>query len=101
MDIGSTSQTHYTDTVDSDMLKTLYFLTHKDTGERLKYYSSLAGARIAQRARNSHLGFLHRVERVCVGDNWEVECCELADGSIVDATWVIVEDTVDSEDFTE
>jgi len=97
----SNSQTHYDNTVDSDMLKTLYFLTHKDTGERLKYYGSLAGARIAQRARNSHLGFLSRVERVCVGDNWEVERCRLADGTIVDATWVIVEGTVDWEDFTE
>jgi hypothetical protein len=84
------------------MRKTVYFLAHKDTGLRTHYYRTLAGARIAQRARNRLLGFQDRVERVQVGDNWEVERCELADGSIVDATWCIQEDTVDTlEDLLE
>lgn len=78
------------------MHKTVYFLTHKDTGLRLRYYKSLAGARIAQRSRNAHLGFVERIERVAQFENWEVELCRLADGSIVEATYVIVEDTIDT-----
>ena len=77
------------------MHKTVYFLAHKDTGLRLRYYSSLAGARIAQRSRNSRLGFLDRIERVEQFQNWEVELCRLSDGSIQEATYVIVEDTIE------
>lgn len=84
------------------MQRTVYYLVHKDTQERFRYYRSLAGARIAQRARNSHLGFHKRVERVEQFNNWEVELCELDDGSIVEATYCIVEDTVDTpEDLLE
>lgn len=77
------------------MHKTVYFLTHRDTGLRLRYYKTLAGARIAQRSRNAHLGFLDRIERVEQFSNWEVELCRLSDGTIVEATYVIVEDTID------
>ncbi len=83
------------------MQQTVYYLVHKDTGERFKYYKSLAGARIAQRARNSHLGFVKRIERVEQFQNWEVELCELADGSIVEATYCIVEDTIEASDLLE
>ena len=83
------------------MLKTVYYLTHKDTHRRLGYYRTLAGARIAQRGRNHRLGFTERIERVEVGDNWEVERCRLLDGTVVDATYCIVEDTVDTEDLLE
>lgn len=83
------------------MQKTVYYLVHKDTGERLRYYKTRAGARIAQRARNSHLGFVDRVERVCIGDNWEAEQCRMSDGSIVEGTYVIQEDTIDTEDLLE
>ena len=79
------------------MHKTVYYLKHRDTGQRLRYYSSLAGARIAQRARNRLLGFHRRLERVESFENWEVERCELADGTVVDATWVIEEDTIEQE----
>lgn len=86
----------------TNMRKTVYYLVHKDTGERFKYYKSLAGARIAQRSRNARLGFLNRVERVEQFSNWEAELCRLDDGSVVEATYVIVEDTVDSnEDLLE
>lgn len=81
------------------MHKTVYYLTHKDTALRRGYYRSLAGARIAQRSRNARLGFTHRLERVETFDNWEVERCQLADGSIVDATWCIVEGTLEQEDL--
>ena len=73
--------------------QTVYYLVHRDTQERcFRVYKTRAGARVAQRARNSHLGFTHRVERVEIGDNWEVERC-LVSGRIVDATYVIVEGT--------
>ena len=77
------------------MLKTVYYLTHRVTGDRRGYYESRAGARIAQRARNSHLGFGDRVERVEQFANWEVELYRLRDGTILEATWVIVEDTIE------
>jgi hypothetical protein len=81
------------------MQKTVYYLAHKDTQERLRYYKSLAGARIAQRSRNARLGFLNRIERIEISDNWEVERCELDDGTVVDATYCIVEDTIEQNDL--
>lgn len=81
------------------MLKTVYYLTHKDTGERLRYYKTRAGARIAQRARNSHLGFTLRVERIELWDNCEAEQCEDSAGNIITATYMIVEDTIEQEDL--
>jgi hypothetical protein len=81
------------------MKTTVYYLVHKDSQTRLRYYKTLAGARIAQHSRNRHLGFHDRIERVEQFDNWEVELYRLADGSIVEGTYCIVEDTVDSWDF--
>ena len=75
--------------------KTVYYLIHRDTEERcFRTYGTRAAARIAQRSRNRSLGFLHRVERVEAGDNWEVERCEI-DGVIMDATYVIREAEID------
>jgi len=82
------------------MQKTVYYLAHLDTGERVRYYKTRAGARIAQRARNSQLGFLTRVERIEISDNWEVEQCEV-DGCIVTATYCIVEDVIEQNDLLE
>ena len=78
------------------MLLTVYYLVHRDTQRRLRYYKTLAGARIAQRNRNHRLGFITRVERVSIGDNWEVERCLNADNQLLEATWCIVEDTIDT-----
>ena len=78
---------------------TVYYLVHKDTQRRLKYYKTLAGARIAQRSRNHRLGFIERIERVQPFDNWEVELCRNTDNLILEATYCIVEDTLDSEDL--
>lgn len=75
------------------MLKTVYYLVHKDTGERLRYYKTRGGARIAQRARNSHLGFRLRLERI-VEEEQELELCE---GNVL-ATYTIVEDTLESNE---
>ena len=81
------------------MKQQVWYLVHKDTGRRLRYYKSLPGARIAQRLRNHRLGFIQRVERVEIWDNWEVERCENKRGEILEATWCIVEDTLDIEDL--
>ena len=81
------------------MQRTVYYLCHKDTGERFKYYKTRAAARIAQRSRNARLGFDRRIERVEQFNNWEVEVCELVDGTVVEATYVIQEDTIDAEDL--
>jgi hypothetical protein len=81
------------------MQRTVYYLVHKDTLERLRYYSSLAGARIAQRSRNHRLGFHTRIERVEVMANWEVERCIDSNGCVTDATYCIQEDTIDSPDL--
>ena len=78
------------------MPKTAYYLVHKDTQRRLKYYTTLGGARIAQRARNHRLGFLTRIERISIEDNWEAEQCLDSDNRIVTATYCIVEDTIDT-----
>jgi hypothetical protein len=75
-------------------VRTVYYLTHRDSDRRLRYYSTLAGARIAQRSRNSRLGFHTRIERVQL-DRREYERCWDSDQQIVDATWVIEEDTID------
>jgi predicted GIY-YIG superfamily endonuclease len=80
----------------SCMQKTVYYLTHRDTGQRLRYYASRAGARIAQRSRNARLGFIQRIERIELYDNWEAEQCLDNNNNIVTATYCIVEDTVDS-----
>ncbi len=97
MDTIPITKTHSTHTVNHCMHKSVYYLKHKDTGQRLRYYRTRAGARVAQRSRNAHLGFQHRLERVESFENWEVERCELSDGTIVDATWVIEEDTIEQE----
>jgi len=73
-------------------MRTVYYIVHKDTGRRLKYYKTRAGARIAQRARNSHLGFRLRLERIVEGEE-ELELC--TNGL---ATYVIVEDTIESNE---
>lgn len=74
--------------------KLVYYLAHKDTGRRLKYYKTLAGARIAQRLRNSHLGFHTRLERI-YRDNQELELCVTHNNENSIATYIIEEDTID------
>jgi hypothetical protein len=71
-------------------IATVYYLVHKDSLRRLKWYKTLAGARIAQRLRNRALGFTERLDRV-VEDDREFELC--ANGV---ATYCIVEDVIES-----
>jgi hypothetical protein len=81
------------------MLHTVYYIVHLDTQERLRYYKTRAGARIAQHARNSHLGFHNRIERIELYDNCEVEQYSLQDGTVVSGTYCVVEDTVEQMDL--
>jgi hypothetical protein len=96
MDYDTDDRAHSDHNVISTMHKTVYFLVHKDTGERLKYYKTLAGARIAQHSRNARLGFRNRIERVEQFNNWEAELYTMDDGTVVEGTYCIIEDTVDS-----
>lgn len=75
--------------------QTVYYLVHKDTHLRLKYYKTLTGARIAQRSRNHRLGFIERISRKELADNWEVEICRNIDNLVLEATYCIVEDQID------
>jgi hypothetical protein len=81
------------------MITTVYYLVHKDTEQRLRYYKSLAGARIAQHSRNARLGYKNRIERIEQFANWEVELYELSDGTIVEGTYCIVEDVIEQQDL--
>jgi hypothetical protein len=76
-------------------LATVYYLEHLDTGRRLKWYKTLAGARIAQRARNHRLGFQTRLERLLTELGQEQELCLTQDGKESIATYVIVEDSIE------
>ena len=78
-------------------MQTVYYLTHKDTQRRLKWYRTLAGARIAQRQRNARLGFVTRIERTQEA-GIEYELCSTLEMDSVLASYCIVEDTVDIND---
>ena len=79
-------------------MRTVYYLTHAETHRRLRYYKTRAGARIAQRQRNARLGFHTRVERVEI-NNLEYERCLNSDNAVVDASWAIEENTLESPDL--
>jgi len=79
-------------------MKPVYYLVHQDTDRRLRYYTTLAGARIAQRSRNHRLGFVRRVERVWIGPR-ELEQCLNCHGELLTATWAIEEDYLEQEDL--
>ena len=80
-------------------IRTVYYLQHKDTGLRLKWYKTLAGARIAQRQRNHRLGFLQRIKRIESDSLGELELCLTADGTEHTATYTIVEDVLECEEL--
>lgn len=81
------------------MIKNVYYLRHSQTHERcFRYYKTLAGARIAQRARNARLGYKTRVTRT-VEAELEFEQCANAEGKLVLATWCIEESYIEVEDL--
>ena len=58
---------------------TIYYLVHWESKRRLRPYKTQAGARIACRLRNQHLGFKHRLERIAdSGVEYEVYSVENA-----------------------
>lgn len=81
-------------------MRTVYYLTHIETHRRLQYYKTRSGARIAQRQRNRRLGFHTRIERVEI-NNIEYERCLDSDDQVIDATWTIEEDYLESPDLLE
>ena len=86
-------------------MKTVYYLTHRITEQRLKYYKTLAGARIAQRARNSQLGFVERLQRMDLAREdditVEAELCRDSLGTECVATWCIEENWLEPSDILE
>ena len=79
---------------------TIYYLQHWESGRRLRPYKTLAGARIACRLRNQHLGFKRREQRV-QEDHLEYEVYTV-EGKTVRGTYCIEPAEVTSLDlFTE
>ena len=78
------------------MLKTVWFLVHRDTARRLRAYATLAGARIAQRARNHRLGFTERLLREQQGSR-EIEICEGRHTPAQIATWCIEQADIEQD----
>ena len=78
------------------MQQTVYYVIHKDTQRKLKWYRTLAGARIACRYRNSKLGFTTRISRTTEADI-EYELCATQEHISILATWCIQEDYIDHD----
>lgn len=79
------------------MLRTVYYIEHIASGKRIKYYTTLAGARIAMRVRNLHLGFKERLSRLAE-DPYEYELYSIVDNdvaTVVRGTYCIVEDVIE------
>ena len=74
--------------------KTVWYIVDSNNDHRLTYYKTRAGARIAQRLRNRHLGWELRVERV-VEDDREYELCVNSNMDMETATYYIVEDSIE------
>jgi len=82
------------------MNKTVYYLEHKDSGRRLKWYNTRTGARIAQKLRNRKLGFGDELERKIINDKEVCWYSTPRDGH-AKGTWIVVEDVIDSVDLLE
>lgn len=78
-------------------MQTVYYLVHWESNRRIKYYRTLAGARIAMRLRNQHLGFEHRQGKV-QENHCEYELYTV-DNTTVRGTYCVEEDTLDSPDL--
>jgi hypothetical protein len=76
-------------------MNTVYYIVDKNSERRVKWDNTRAGARIAQRRRNSALGFRLRLERLVESDQ-ELELCE----GRVTATYAIVEATIESNEHS-
>jgi hypothetical protein len=79
-------------------MKTVYYLVDWRSNHRIRYYTTLTGARIACRLRNLHLGFLRRTEYQEL-DLRTYELCATAGDTNCRATYCIEEDVIESPDL--
>ena len=80
-------------------MHTVYYLVHTESKRRIRYYRTQAGARIACRLCNLHLGFTTRVMRQRseqLGQEYEIY---MIDGELVQGTYSIEEDTIEGPDL--
>jgi len=73
----------------------VFYLLDTHTGQRLRYYRTQTGARIAQRLRNRHLGFRTVIERQVLASGEEQELCRNSNDLAVIATYSIIEDHIE------
>ena len=73
----------------------VYYLLDTRTGQRLRYYKTQTGARIAQRLRNRNLGFYAVKERIVLASGEEQELCMDSNDLAVIATYSIIEDHIE------
>jgi hypothetical protein len=79
-------------------MKTVYYLVHWESDHRIRYYTTLTGARIACRLRNLHLGFLSRMEYQDE-DRRTYELCATTNDTQCRGTYCIEEDVIDTPDL--
>ena len=79
-------------------MKTVYYLVDWRSNHRIRYYTTLTGARIACRLRNLHLGFLTRIQYQDEGSR-TYELCATANDTNCRATYCIEEDVIESPDL--
>ena len=78
--------------------RNVYYIVHWESMTRLKYYTTRAGARIACRLRNQHLGFKTRLAREH-NDAFEYEMYSI-EGMTVAGTYCILEDSIEQCDLS-
>jgi len=75
--------------------ETVFYLMDTANRARVKYYRTRTGARIAQRLRNRHLGFLTVINKHILDSGEEQELCEDKDRNTCIATYSIIEDYIE------
>ena len=80
-------------------MQTVYYLVHWESNRRIRYYRTQAGARIAMRLRNQHLGFDVRTGKT-QEEHREYELYTV-EGTTLKGTYCVEEDTLDSPDLVQ
>lgn len=76
--------------------QTVYYLVHTESGRRIRYYRTLAGAHIGLRLRNRNLGFVNRVQLEHNEDLGITHELYLVNNELVRGTYSIQEDHIES-----
>jgi hypothetical protein len=79
------------------MQRLVYYVAHWESGKKIRYYATLAGARISMRNRNRHLGFHTRMGKQNL-DGIEYELYSV-EGNTVKGTYCILEDYIEMENL--